>query len=63
MNDMTYGDIYKLFQDTVKNSKTEDYRPICNELFTPKSSTGITVWMEDGSVILYWPNLKKWNIQ
>lgn len=60
MKDLTYGDIFKMFYDTLKNSKPEDYRPICKELFTPPTTTnGITVWMEDGSFILYWPNLKK----
>ena len=58
MKELTYGDMYKLFCDTLKNSNPEDYRPICEE-FTPTTNNGIVAWMEDGSFIMYWPNMKK----
>lgn len=51
---MTYGDLLKLFVEKYPELKMLDYRPICPELFT-KDLKGITIWLENGDVIQYYP--------
>ena len=51
---MTYGDLLKLFVEKYPELKMTDYRPICPELFT-KDLKGITIWLENGDVIQYYP--------
>lgn len=51
---MTNGEILKIFGGKYPKLKVEDCRPLCPELFT-KNLIGITIWLENGDVIQYYP--------
>lgn len=55
---MTYEDLLHIFESTFPFAKVDDYRPICHELFTD-GKRGITVFLENGDVIEYYPNLER----
>lgn len=52
---MTFDKILNKFTDTFPFVNVDDYRPICHELFTD-GKEGITVWLDNGDVIEYYPN-------
>ena len=54
---VTYRNILDKFHDAFPFSKVEDYRPICHELFTDEK-VGITLWLDNGDIIEYYPNLE-----
>ena len=54
---MTNKDLLMKFKDEFPFAKVSDFRPICHELFTD-GKQGITIWLEDGSVVEYYPNTK-----
>jgi len=49
-NKLTNEEIYKLFLTRHPQAKVSDYRPLMNV-----EGQGITVWLENGDVILYFP--------
>lgn len=49
-NKLTNEEIYKLFLTRHPKAKVSDYRPLMNV-----EGQGITVWLENGDVILYFP--------
>ena len=54
---MTNGEIYKTFEEKYliyPKVRVKDYRPLCPELFT-HDLVGITIWLENGDVIQYYP--------
>lgn len=51
---MTNSEILKIFDEKYPGIKEVDYRPLCPELFT-KNLIGITIWLENGDVIQYYP--------
>ena len=51
---MTIGEALKIFRDKYPKIKVKDYRPLAPELFT-KDLKGITIWLENGDVIQYYP--------
>lgn len=51
---MTNGEVLKIFCEKYPEINTIDYRPLCPELFT-KNLIGITIWLENGDVIQYYP--------
>ena len=51
---MTNGDILKIFCVKYPKLRVKDYRPLCPELFT-KDLKGITIWLENGDIIQYYP--------
>ena len=52
---MTIDDVLEKFEDTFPFAKVNDYRPICHELFTD-GKEGLTIWLDNGDVIEYYPN-------
>ena len=56
--DMTFQDVLDKFTDTFPLAKIADYRPICHELFTAEKC-GITIWLDNGDVVEYYPNLEE----
>ena len=54
---MTNKNLLMKFKNDFPFVKVSDFRPICHELFTD-GKQGITIWLEDGSVIEYYPNMK-----
>ena len=59
---MTNKDLLMKFKDEFPFAKVNDFRPICHELFTD-GRQGITIWLEDGSIVEYYPNMKGGNEQ
>ena len=57
MKDITFSDVLNQFEDIFPLVHVADYRPICHELFTDGKS-GITIWLDNGDVIEYYPKLK-----
>jgi hypothetical protein len=57
---MTFAEILNVFKSTYASVATEinDYRPVCHELFTD-GKEGITIWMNNGDVIEYYPNAER----
>ena len=55
---MTYDDLLSKFRDVFPFAEVDDYRPICHELFTD-GKEGITIWMNNGDVIEYYPNAER----
>ena len=53
-NRPTNKDILNKFRKAYPFIKIIDYRPLCDELFI-KDRVGITVWTEDGGIIIYYP--------
>lgn len=54
---MTNGEILKIFYEKYEKYpeiRAVDYRPLCPELFT-KNLKGVTIWLENGDVIQYYP--------
>lgn len=49
-NKLTNEEIYKLFLTRHPKAKVSDYRPLMNV-----EGQGITIWLENGDVILYFP--------
>ena len=59
---MTNKELLMKFKDEFPFAKVNDFRPICHELFTD-GRQGITIWLEDGSIVEYYPNMKGGNEQ
>lgn len=57
MKDITFNDVLDRFNDTFPLAHVADYRPICHEIFTD-GKPGITIWLDNGDVVEYYPNLK-----
>lgn len=57
---MTFAEILNVFKSTYASVAAEinDYRPVCHELFTD-GKEGITIWMNNGDVIEYYPNAER----
>jgi len=53
---LTHRDILNGFKATYPYLTVIDYRPICHELFTD-DKLGITIWLENGDVIEYYPKV------
>lgn len=51
---MTNEDIKDLFDKQYPQLKSVDYRPISNVFVEDKQ--GITIWLENGDIIFYFPN-------
>lgn len=51
---MTNSEILKVFNEKYPELKMVDYRPLCPEIFT-KDLIGITIWLDNGDVIQYYP--------
>ena len=51
---MTNGEILKTFGEKYPKLRVKDYRPLCPELHT-HDLVGITIWLENGDVIQYYP--------
>lgn len=52
---MTFQEILNKFTDSFPFVKVDDYRPICHDLFED-GKVGITIWLENGDMIVYYPN-------
>ena len=52
---LTYGDLYMIFRETYPEIKPIDYRPNGDLIIAGK--IGITIWMDNGDVLFYYPNL------
>lgn len=52
---MTFNEVLYKFEDTFPFAEIEDYRPICHELFE-KGKEGITIYLTNGDMIVYYPN-------
>lgn len=59
---MTNKELLMKFKNEFPFVKVNDFRPICHELFTD-GRQGITIWLEDGSIVEYYPNMKGGNKQ
>lgn len=57
---MTNRDIAKLFHVKYPDMRIQDYRYLCHEMFT-NDLYGITIWLENGDVIEYYPKEGKQN--
>ena len=57
MEDITFMDILDRFKDAFPFVHVSNYRPICHEMFTD-GKPGITIWLDNGDVIEYYPKLK-----
>ena len=51
---MTNGDILKTFREKYPKLMVKDYRPLSPKLYT-NDLVGITIWLENGDVIQYYP--------
>ncbi len=51
---MTNSEILKIFNEKYPELNNIDYRPLCPEMFT-KNLVGITIWLDNGDVIQYYP--------
>ena len=51
---MTNGEMMKLFHKKYPDIRVQDYRYLCHEMFT-NDLYGITIWLENGDVIEYYP--------
>lgn len=51
---MTINECLDKFQDTFPFAEVDDYRPICHELFE-KGKEGLTIWLKNGDMIVYYP--------
>ena len=52
---MTINEVLNRFEETFPFASINDYRPICHELFT-EGKEGLTIWLNNGDVIEYYPN-------
>ena len=55
--EMTINEVLNRFKETFPSSTINDYRPICHELFTD-GKVGLTIWLNNGDVIEYYPNIE-----
>lgn len=51
---MTNEDLYRLFRSTYPETKPVDYRPA--ESMFVKGKVGITIWTDNGDMLMYFPN-------
>ncbi len=51
---MTNEDLYRLFRSTYPEIKPVDYRPA--ESMFVKGRVGITIWTDNGDMLMYFPN-------
>ena len=51
---MTNEDLYQLFRSTYPEIKTVNYRPA--ESMFVKGKVGITIWTDNGDMLMYFPN-------
>ena len=55
---MTIDEVLNKFEDAFPFAAVVDYRPICHDFFT-EGKDGLTIWLENGDVIEYYPNADK----
>lgn len=51
---MTHEEILNKFKNKYPSAKVNDFRPICHKEFTD-GKQGITIWLDNGDVIEYYP--------
>lgn len=51
---MTNEDLYRLFRSTYPEIKQVNYRPA--ESMFVKGKVGITIWTDNGDMLMYYPN-------
>ena len=51
---MTNRDIMSIFKGRYPELKVDDYRPLWDEFV--KDKEGITIWLENGDTLMYFPN-------
>ena len=51
---MTNEDLYRLFRSTYPEIKPVNYRPA--ESMFVKGKVGITIWTDNGDMLMYFPN-------
>ena len=54
---MTYSEMYSMFIRKFKTMKPDDYRPVMNGDIP--TTPGITIWMKNGDIIVYYPKIKE----
>ena len=54
---ITNQNIFDCFHENYPDVRVQDYRPLCSELFT-KNKIGITIFLENGDIIQYYPKTK-----
>ena len=52
---MTYDELLFKFENAFPFAEIEDFRPVCPELFQ-KGKVGITIWLKNGDMVVYYPN-------
>ena len=53
---ITNGDLFNKFKTDYPDLEVEDYRPFCLDFV--RDRLGITVWLKNGDIFLYFPNIK-----
>jgi len=49
----TNGEVFAEFKAKYPDMKVEDYRPLWDEFV--KGKVGITIWLDNGDILLYFP--------
>lgn len=52
---MTFDDLLDKFEGTFPFAEIDDYRPVCPEIFQA-DKVGITIWLKNGDMVVYYPN-------
>ena len=53
---MTYDELIARFIEDFPDTKINDFRPICHEMFSD-GKVGVTIWLNNGDMIEFYPSI------
>lgn len=52
---MTFKECLDKFHESFPLAEVDDYRPVCHELFEKDKKWGMTIWLKNGDMVVYYP--------
>jgi len=52
---MTFKECLNKFHESFPLAEVDDYRPVCHELFEKDKKWGMTIWLKNGDMVVYYP--------
>ena len=58
---MTFAECLDKFHESFPFVEVDDYRPVCYEMFQADKEYGMTIWLKNGDMVVYYPKQEEKN--
>lgn len=52
---MTFKECLNKFHESFPLAEVYDYRPVCYNMFQADKKEGMTIWLKNGDMVVYYP--------